>query len=78
MMMTLTMMMKMMIMKLILLMMTRMPGVSSKLKVVVGGCSDDDVDCNGNDQVHILQGAQVLGCPVAIHTHLQPKIREAR
>ena len=24
------------------------------------------------------QGAQVLGCPVAIHTHLQPSIREAR
>merc|ERR1712158_154529 len=26
----------------------------------------------------MMKGAQVLGCPVAIHTHLQPKIREAR
>ena len=43
-----------------------------------GGCSGNDVNGSDNDQVHILQGAQVLGCPVAIHTHLQPKIREAR
>jgi len=26
----------------------------------------------------MMKGAQVLGCPVAIHTNLQPKIREAR